>query len=49
MLQAVFDYSLKWRVKFNYDKCSVIRFDNQQGGILNYGKCEKNCNCGNPL
>ena len=46
MLQVVFEYSLKWRLKFNYDKCNVIRFDNQQNKVINYGKCDKKCTCG---
>ncbi len=46
MLHAVFEYRLLWRMKFNFEKCNVIRFDNQRGRGINHGKCEKKCNCG---
>ena len=46
MLQAVFAYSLKWRLKFNYDKCNVIRFDNQKGRVIKFGNCDRFCQCG---
>ena len=28
MLKAVYEWSIKWRCKFNYDKCNVVTFDN---------------------
>jgi hypothetical protein len=46
MLKVVFEYSLRWRLKFNYEKCGVIRFDNQRGRSITYGKCDKKCSCG---
>src|ERR1700733_2697365 len=31
MLKVVYEYSLKWRLKFNLDKCNVVVFDNKNG------------------
>ena len=44
MLAQVYKYSIKWRLKFNYDKCNVIRFDNKER-IIDYGKCDQKCTC----
>ena len=48
MLRVVYEYSLKWRCKFNYDKCGVIVFDNRNPNRkeIVYGKCSKKCRCG---
>ena len=48
MLRVVYEYSLKWRCKFNYDKCGVIVFDNRNPNRKEfvYGKCSKKCRCG---
>ncbi len=52
MLKIVYDYSLKWRFKFNYDKCGVVIFENKisDRSSLKYGKCQdtkiKECKCG---
>lgn len=44
MLAEVYKYSIKWRLKFNYDKCNVIRFDNKER-TMNHGKCDQKCTC----
>src|SRR5690242_16521835 len=46
MLRTVFEYSLKWRFKFNYDKCNVVRFDNKHGRSIKYAQCSQKCTCG---
>jgi hypothetical protein len=47
MLKVTYEYSVKWRFKYNYDKCGVIVFDNDKSiKSLAYGKCEKKCTCG---
>jgi hypothetical protein len=46
MLKVAYVWSLKWRCKYNYDKCAVIVFDNKKHEPLSYDKCEKNCTCG---
>ena len=47
MLNATFDYSLRWRFKFNIDKCAVVIFDNKATVLSwNYGVCEEKCSCG---
>jgi len=45
MLQLVYEHSLKWRFKFNYDKCGVVVFDNTntKRQEIKYGKCSKIC------
>ena len=30
MLKAVYEFSLKWRFKFNYDKCNIVVFYNKK-------------------
>ena len=47
MLQAVYEFSLKWRLKFNYDKCNVVVFNNKKTESLKYGNCTGKCNCAN--
>jgi hypothetical protein len=46
MLCFTYDFSLKWRYKFNFDKCGVVVFDNQEAPDFTYGKCDQNCTCG---
>ena len=46
MLQTLFEFSIKWRFKFNLEKCSVIVFDNKIYPQFNYGNCSKICVCG---
>ena len=46
MLTVIYDFSLKWRFKFNYDKCAMVIFDNKEFPNVQYGKCDGNCNCG---
>lgn len=45
MLEVVYQYSLKWRLKFNYEKCNVIVFDNKIK-IVTPGSCTQACTCG---
>jgi hypothetical protein len=47
LLQAVHDFSIRWRFKFNLDKSAVLVFDNKHNKKFSYGKCTKICNCGN--
>ena len=47
MLDVVYNYSLKWRFRFNFDKCSVVVFDHKAViRSLQYGSCHGKCNCG---
>jgi hypothetical protein len=46
MLKTLYEYSLKWRFKFNLDKCAVIVFDNKPHNPFVYGNCDKKCSCG---
>jgi len=45
MLKAIYEFSLKWRLKFNFDKCNVVKFDNVKGKVITYGNCVGKCNC----
>ena len=45
MLDAVYQYSLKWRIKFNYDKCNVVVFDYKRNKNISYGSCAHSCTC----
>jgi hypothetical protein len=47
MLEEVFNYSVKWRFKFNYDKCNTLVFDNLPGKVIsNYCSMPGNrCTC----
>ena len=38
MLEVVYQYSLKWRLKFNYEKCNVVVFD-KKIKIVTPGSC----------
>ena len=44
MLQVSFDFSLKWRLKYNYDKCAVVVFDGIERE-LKVGSCTGKCQC----
>ena len=46
MLAVIYEYSLKWRFKFNYDKCAMVIFGNKEFPNVQYGKCDSNSNCG---
>ena len=48
MLLLVYEYSLKWRCKFNFDKCGVVIFDNHNAhrDEIKYGSCKNTCSCG---
>ena len=48
MLKAIYEYSLKWRMKFNYEKCNVIVFEKRRGDtnrIIKHGNCVQICTC----
>ena len=45
ILQTIYDFSLKWRFKFNIDKCSVVVFDNKRHDSLSVGDCKSECKC----
>lgn len=45
MLQIVFNYSIKWRVKLNDDKCNVVVFHNIPNKSIYYDNCINQCNC----
>lgn len=47
LLQVVYEFSLKWRFKFNLDKSAVLIFNNKRTKNLVYGKCTKVCVCNN--
>ena len=47
MLQLVYEYSLKWRLKFNLDKCNVVVFQKKPREPLVYGSCVGKCSCAN--
>ena len=47
MLKIAYDYSLRWRFKFNLEKCAVVIFDNNSEPMpLVYGSCVSECICG---
>jgi hypothetical protein len=47
LMQVTYEYSIKWRFSFNYDKCSVLIFGGRQSKItMKYGKCVDMCSCG---
>jgi hypothetical protein len=46
LLEFTFEFSKKWRFKFNYDKCAVIEFDNKDHEPFVYGNCTDICTCG---
>jgi hypothetical protein len=46
MLKAIYEFSLKWRLKFNFDKCNVVKFDSISDRKIIYGNCTTSCTCG---
>jgi len=46
MMKLIYDYSLKWRLKYNFDKCQVVVFQNTAREPLKYGQCVDKCSCG---
>ena len=46
MLKLIYEYSLKWRMKFNFDKSQVVIFQNIIQEPLQYGQCVGKCLCG---
>ena len=46
LLKTTYEFSLKWRFKFNYDKCATIEFDNISHEPFVYGDCKEYCTCG---
>jgi len=47
MLKTAYEYSLKWRFKFNLEKCAVVIFDNDGEALpIGYGACDSECVCG---
>ena len=47
MLKLVYEYSLKWRLKFNFEKCQVVVFQKKTREPLIYGQCVGKCSCEN--
>ena len=44
---TAYAYSLKWRFKFNLEKCAVVIFDNDGEALpIGYGACDSECVCG---
>ena len=47
LMKRTFEYSLKWRFSFNYDKCAVVIFDHRPNvPKINHGDCVQECKCG---
>lgn len=48
IMYITYQYSLKWRFTFNYDKCAVMIFDgsNVKCDLIKYGDCADVCKCG---
>ena len=44
-LQSIYQYSLKWRINFNYDKCKVVVFDNIDRRINCCSLTNNACSC----
>ena len=42
MLQTVYEFCFKWRLNFNFDKCSVLVFENKKR-VIKYGNCKVSC------
>ena len=45
MLNSMYNYSLQWRIKFNYDKCNIVVFDNVNRKSITVGNCSGTCTC----
>ena len=48
LLKVVYDFSFRWRFKFNFDKCAVIQFHLKapKDKKINLGNCTTSCTCG---
>jgi hypothetical protein len=48
MLKVAYDFSIKWRLKYNYDKCAVVVFHRKakKDKKIIYGQCINKCTCG---
>jgi hypothetical protein len=46
LMERAFQYSVKWRFSFNYDKCAVMVFDNKAPQEMVFGPCVAECMCG---
>jgi len=46
LMEISFQYSRKWRFSFNYDKCSVVIYNNERKLAPTYGSCVDKCTCG---
>ena len=47
ILTKTYEYSIKWRFSFNYDKCAVMVFHCKfPTPTINYGNCNGECSCG---
>ena len=48
LLKVVYEFSLRWRFKFNFDKCAVIQFHVKasKDKKINIGSCSNSCTCG---
>ncbi len=48
MLKVLYNYSVLWRFKYNYEKCGVVRFkySNKPRPPITYGQCNGTCTCG---
>ena len=47
LMKITYEYSLKWRFTFNYDKCAVMVFDRHNVMTdIKYGECKNECKCG---
>ena len=49
LMELTFKYSQRWRFSFNYEKCAVVRFDNQGRKEIKVGNCVTECTCGKKL
>src|SRR5690349_10866077 len=46
LMERAFQYSVKWRFAFNYDKCAVVVFNNKAPQEMVFGPCVAECVCG---
>ena len=44
MLKVAFDFSIRWRLKYNVEKCAVVVFDDKDKQIT-LGPCVGKCQC----
>src|SRR5262249_34414876 len=46
MMKYTYEYSLRWKFNFNYDKCGVITFEEKQLRKIKRGDCKNGiCTC----